>query len=103
VDCVGVSATLKSSLDLVRPAGRITKVGWGRAPVGFSLDPLIQKAVTLQGSFSHNYRTWERVLGLMETGQLNFAPMRRVYALADWQDAFATMDSLAIAKSVLVP
>jgi hypothetical protein len=29
--------------------------------------------------------------------------MRRVYALADWQDAFTTMDSLAIAKSVLVP
>ncbi len=103
IDCVGISETLKPCLEMVRPAGQITKVGWGKAPVGFSLDPLVQKAVTLQGSFSHNYKTWERVIGLMANGQLNLAPMRRVFSLADWETAFKTMDSLAIAKSVLVP
>ena len=103
VDCVGISESLKPCLEMVRPAGQITKVGWGKAPVGFSLDPLVQKAATLQGSFSHNYKTWERVIGLMGNGQLNLAPMRRVFPLADWQNAFETMDSLAIAKSVLTP
>ncbi|HLK58155.1 MAG TPA: zinc-binding dehydrogenase [Chthonomonadaceae bacterium] len=103
VDCVGTSAALKPCLDMVRPAGQITKVGWGKEPVGFSLDPLVQKAVTLQGSFSHTYKTWERVIGLMGNGQLNLNPMRRVFPLADWENAFRTMDSLAIAKSVLTP
>ncbi len=103
IDCVGISETLKPCLEMVRPAGQITKVGWGKAPVGFSLDPLVQKAVTLQGSFSHNYKTWERVIGLMGNGQLNLAPMRRIFCLDDWENAFKTMDSLAIAKSVLVP
>lgn len=103
VDCVGISASLKPALEMVRPAGQITKVGWGKDPVGFSLDPLVQKAVTLQGSFSHNYKTWERVIGLMANGQLNLAPMRRVFPLDDWENAFRTMDSLAIAKSVLAP
>lgn len=103
VDCVGISAALKPCLEMVRPAGQITKVGWGREPLDFSLDPLVQKAATLQGSFSHTYATWERVLTLMAGGLLNLAPMRRVFSLASWQDAFKTMDSLAVAKSVLVP
>jgi alcohol dehydrogenase/L-iditol 2-dehydrogenase len=103
IDCVGISAALKSCLEMVRPMGQITKVGWGREPLGFSLDPLVQKAVTLQGSFSHTFRTWERVIGLMAGGQLNLAPMRRVFPLADWENAFKTMDSLEIAKSVLTP
>jgi L-iditol 2-dehydrogenase len=51
----GVSASLKLALDIVRPAGQITKVGWGPQPFNHSLDPLVQKAVTLQGSFSHNW------------------------------------------------
>ena len=103
VDCVGISSALKSCLEMTRPAGQITKVGWGRDPVGFSLDPLVQKAITLQGSFSHTYQTWERVIGLMASGRLNLAPMRRVYTLDRWEEAFMTMDSLAIAKSVLTP
>ncbi len=103
VDCVGTSAALKPCLDMTRPAGQVTKVGWGRDPVGFSLDPLVQKAITLQGSFSHTYQTWERVIGLMASGRLNLGPMRRVFSLDRWEEAFHTMDSLAIAKSVLTP
>lgn len=103
VDCVGISSALKTCLDIVRPMGQITKVGWGKEPLGFSLDPLVQKAVTLQGSFSHTFKTWERVIGLMAGGKLNLAPMRRVFPLANWENAFKTMDSLEIAKSVLTP
>ena len=75
VDCSGVSKALKQSLELVRPNGRITKIGWGPQPLDFNLDPLVGKAVTLQGSFSHTYPTWERVLGLLSTGQINLGPV----------------------------
>ena len=103
VDCVGTSAALKPCMEMTRPAGQITKVGWGKDPVSFSLDPIVQKAITLQGSFSHTYQTWERVIALMAGGRLNLEPMRRVYPLEQWDEAFHTMDSLAIAKSVLTP
>ena len=56
---------LTTALDLVRPAGWISKVGWGPQPLGFSLDRLVQKNVTLQGSFSHNWPIWERVIRLI--------------------------------------
>ncbi len=103
VDCVGISPTLKQSIEMVRPAGQVTKVGWGKEEVGFSLDPLVAKAARLQGSFSHNWATWERVLRLLATGKISVDPIRRVFPLDRWQEAFETMDSLAIAKSVLVP
>jgi len=57
IDAAGVSQTLKTAIDIVRPAGWISKVGWGPQPLNFSIDPLVQKAVTLQGSFSHNWRS----------------------------------------------
>ena len=37
IDAAGISATLKPALEIVRPAGWITKVGWGRKPLDFSL------------------------------------------------------------------
>ena len=102
VDCTGVSRALQQSMDLVRPNGRITKIGWGPQPLNFSLDPIVAKAVTLQGTFSHTYPTWERVLGLLSTGQINLDPViGGVYALADWEEGFHKMEEGASVKSVL--
>jgi alcohol dehydrogenase/L-iditol 2-dehydrogenase len=103
VDAVGVAATLRQSLEMVRPNGQITKIGWGRDPVGFSLDALIRKAATLQGSFSHTYGTWERVLTLMGTGQIDVAPLITPFALGEWHPAFSAMEDLEAAKSVILP
>lgn len=103
IDCTGVSQSMKLCMDLVRPAGQITKIGWGKEPLSLSLDPLVQKAVRLQGSFSHNWKTWERVLGLYASGQVRPSAIRQVFPLDQWQKAFEEMDALAIAKSVLVP
>ncbi|MDR1518625.1 MAG: zinc-binding dehydrogenase [Planctomycetota bacterium] len=102
VDCTGVSAALGQSIEMVRPGGQITKIGWGARPVDASLDPLVQKAARLQASFSHTYPTWERVLTLMRTGQLNLDPViGGIYPLADWEKAFSDMESGKNVKSVL--
>ncbi len=104
IDAAGVSATLKTALDAVRPAGWITKVGWGREPLGFSLDPLVAKNVRLQGSFSHNWPVWERVLSLLAGGMLDVEPLiGGVWPLAEWQAAFRKMYSGEIVKAVLRP
>lgn len=103
LDAVGISATLQQSVEAIRPNGQITKIGWGPAPVGFSLDPLIQKAARLQGSFSHNYPMWEKVLTMMAKGEINPLPMAKLYGLSDWKNAFDEMDALQHAKSVILP
>lgn len=104
VDCTGVSIALKSAMEMVRPNGIITKIGWGPEPLNFSLDPLVQKAVTLQGTFSHLYATWERVLGLLSSGQIDLNPIiGGVYSISDWEEAFEEMETGNNVKSVLVP
>ena len=104
IDAAGASAALKVAMELVRPNGWISKVGWGPQPLGFSLDPLVQKNITLQGSFSHNWPVWERVLALLASGQLDVRPiMGGVWALESWHEAFEKMHSGEIVKAVLKP
>jgi alcohol dehydrogenase/L-iditol 2-dehydrogenase len=104
VDATGVSVALSTALDLVRPGGWISKVGWGPQPVGFSLDRLVQKNVTLQGSFSHNWPIWERVIRLIASGALDVRPITGgVWPLAEWHTAFETMHSGKIVKAILKP
>ena len=104
IDAAGASAALKTALELVRPNGWISKVGWGPQPIGFSLDPLVQKNITLQGSFSHNWPIWERVLALLASGQLDVRPvLGGVWPLESWHEAFEKMHSGEIVKAVLRP
>ncbi len=104
VDAVGISASLKTALDIVRPAGWVSKVGWGKAPYGHSLDPLVAKNITLRGSFSHNWPIWERVIRLLSTGQLDVGKViGGIWCLDDWHEAFEEMHSGRIVKAVLKP
>ena len=104
IDASGASASLQSALQWVRPEGQVTKVGWGPQPLGYSVDPLVQKAVTLKGSFSHTYPVWERVVRLLASGALDPRPLiSRVAALEEWQDCFEGMGRGEIVKAVLRP
>ncbi len=104
IDAAGASITLKTAMELVRPNGKITKVGWGSQPFGFSLDPLIQKNITLQGSFSHNWPVWERVIALLASGKLDVKPIiGGVWPITEWQVAFEKMHTGEVVKSVLKP
>ncbi len=104
IDAAGISATLKTAIDIVRPAGWITKVGWGKAPFGYSLDPLVQKNVTLRGSYSHNWPIWERVIRLLATGKLDVQKIiGGIWPLDDWHEAFEKMHTGQIVKAVLKP
>lgn len=104
VDASGSSAALESALRWVRPEGQITKVGWGPQPLGFSLDPLVQKAVTLKGSFSHTYPVWQRVVRLLASGALDPRPLvSRTAPLAEWEQCFRGMGAGELVKAVLLP
>jgi alcohol dehydrogenase/L-iditol 2-dehydrogenase len=102
VDASGHSAALAEAMALVRPAGFIAKVGWGPQPVGVSLDPIVQKGVRLQGSFSHNWPVWERVIALLASGALDVAPLvGGVFPLREWRTAFEKMERGEVVKAVL--
>ncbi len=104
VDAAGVSDSLLIAMDLVRPNGQITKVGWGPKPLGFSIDPIVQKNISLQGSFSHNWPIWERVIQLLSNGSLSVRPIiGGIWPITNWEKAFTEMYSGKIVKSILKP
>jgi len=104
IDATGASESLRKALEIVRPNGWITKVGWGPQPMNFSLDPLVQKNVKLQGSFSHTWTTWERVLRLLATGKLDVGPIiGGAWSLDNWREAFEAMHSGSILKALIKP
>ena len=104
IDAAGVSAALKTALEIVRPGGQITKVGWGPQPLNFSLDPLVQKAIHLQGSFSHTFENWEKIVPMLTARQINLGPIiTQVATLDHWQDCFDGMYTGKYVKAVLCP
>jgi len=103
-DASGASRPLDLALALARPDGQVTKVGWSPDLVPVNVNPLVQKNVRLQGSFSHNYPVWERVIHLLDRG-LTYpeAIVGLTSPLGDWREAFDAMHSGRVIKSVLIP
>jgi L-iditol 2-dehydrogenase len=103
-DATGASQAVNEALRLVRPDGAITKVGWSPDNITVDLNPLVLRNVRLQGSFSHNYPVWERVIHLLDrrlTMPETIVGMRA--PLEKWRDAFDAMHDRRVIKSVLLP
>jgi len=100
----GASKPLEIALKLARPDGQVIKVGWSPDNIPIDMNPLVQKNLRLQGSFSHTWPMWEKVIRLLANGQM----MPEVIVglrtgLEDWKNAFDTMSSGKIIKSILEP
>jgi len=105
VDAAGNEHTLTLALDAVAPRGKITKIGWGTPkPINVNvLDKLLSKAATLQGSFSHNWPTWQAVLAMMAKGTIRMQPMiSHKITLDKWQETFKLIEECLVVKAVVV-
>jgi len=103
-DASGASRPLDLALALARPDGQVMKVGWSPDLLPVNINPLVQKNVRLQGSFSHNYPIWERVIHLLDRrATLPDEIVGLTAALDGWQEAFDAMHQGRVIKSVLIP
>jgi len=103
-DATGVSQALNDALRVVRPDGQVTKVGWSPDNISIDMNPLVLRNVRLQGSFSHNYPVWERVIHLLDRGLTLPDTIVGLRApLEGWREAFDAMHDRRVIKSVLLP
>ncbi len=104
VDAAGNAAAEALAISVVARGGQIVKLGWGQRPLELHLDPVIQKAAAIAGSFSHTWRTWEAVLALLAAGRLLMEPMvTHQLPLRDWQTGFEAAERGEAVKVVLRP
>ena len=103
-DASGASRPLDLALALARPDGQVTKVGWSPDLVPVNMNPIVQKNLRLQGSFSHNFPVWERVIHLLDRRSTRPEEIVGLTSpLSEWRDAFEAMHTGRVIKSVLVP
>jgi alcohol dehydrogenase/L-iditol 2-dehydrogenase len=103
-DASGSSRTFDAALALVRPDGQVVKVGWSPESLAVNVNPLVQKNVRLQGSFSHNWPIWERVIALIAAGLTRADLVIGLRTGLDgWREAFDGMHDGRVIKSVLIP
>ena len=103
-DATGASRPIEIAMQLTRPDGQIVKVGWSPDPVPVDLNPLVQRNLRLQGSFSHNYPVWERVIHLLNRRLTLPEIIVGLRApLEEWREAFDAMHEARVIKSVLIP
>ena len=80
------------------------KVGWSPDAIPVDMNPLVQRNIRLQGSFSHNYPVWERVIHLLNRGLTLPETIIGMRApLENWREAFDAMHDRRVIKSVLLP
>jgi alcohol dehydrogenase/L-iditol 2-dehydrogenase len=103
-DATGASRPLQDALRITRPDGQVVKVGWSPDAIVLDMNPLVQRNIRLQGSFSHNYPVWERVIHLLDRGLTLPETIVGLRApLEKWREAFDAMHDRRVIKSVLLP
>lgn len=103
-DATGASASLNEAIRIVKPDGQVTKVGWSPDQLSVDMNPVVHRNVRIQGSFSHNYPVWERVIHLLDRGLTRAEAIVGLRApLEGWREAFDAMHDRRVIKSVLLP
>ena len=105
IDTVGGSSqTIDQALEMVRPGGQITKVGWFMKTTNTTLDTLIRKNIRLQGSFSHTREMWKECIDLISSEKINVKKMiSKILPLENWREGFELGFNREAIKVILKP
>ena len=105
IECSGAPAAIPGTIDLVRKLGKICVIGLtGNRPVEVPWDKFNFKVVEVIFNLSTSYTSWDRTITLIHRG---LVPAQEIIThrlpLAQWEEAFAAVESLQALKALLIP
>jgi alcohol dehydrogenase/L-iditol 2-dehydrogenase len=102
IDASGSNAALKCALRVTKRSGQILVIGQHPKPEEISVGEIVTKQLSMIGSFSHTWATWEAALRLLSEGKISTKPLiTNAYPLSEWRQAFETLLNLQGVKAVL--
>ena len=104
VDTVGgIDKTFQDAINLARPGGQITKIGWFmKRDVNANFDNIVRKNLKIQGSFSHNYKIWEECIKLLSKKKILIRDLISMKCnISEWKSAFDLLTSRKAVKILL--
>lgn len=105
LDCAGAAVVLKQAMEITRPSiGQIVKIGYDEKPLGFSLDPVIDSAISIKGHFGYNWLSWRNVINLVVAGKLDLKSMiSHRMKISQFKEALDLMRRQKSIKIILYP
>ncbi|MDB5077539.1 MAG: putative arabitol-phosphate dehydrogenase [Chloroflexi bacterium] len=103
-ECSGAGPAARDLLTLVRRGGQYAQIGLFGKPVAWDLDQVCYKELSVSGSNASVPSAWRRALDLLSRGDVQVEPLiSHVYPLADWREAFETVERRIALKTLLSP
>ncbi|MFW9965878.1 MAG: zinc-binding dehydrogenase [Candidatus Thorarchaeota archaeon] len=94
IEASGACAACVQSLEFVKVAGHISLLGVRGQPMQIDLDPMIEKELTMTGTWGTLPSSWVKTLKLMGSKKIDVNPLitHRI-ALDDWENGFNLMET----------
>jgi len=94
VEASGACIACEQALDFVKVAGHISLVGTRGRPVEVNLDHIVEKELTMTGTWGTIPSSWVTTLRLMETGKIDVLPLiTHRLSLGEWDRGFELMET----------
>ena len=106
VEASGNTVALEGAFKYLRKGGRVALIGLPSTPVRLDLGPdVVFKEATIIGIHGREmFRTWTRMLQLLETGRLDVSPVvTHEMPLDGYQEGLALLEAGKGSKVILVP
>jgi threonine dehydrogenase-like Zn-dependent dehydrogenase len=91
LDAVGLQATRRLALDLLRPGGQAVCVGLAADDTTLGFHGVVRGQLALQGSYAYTMADFERALDWLASGSASLGELAPVRPLDDGPDAFARL------------
>ncbi len=94
IEASGSAAARRQALEFVKTTGHVTLLGTQGTNTELYLDHIVEKELTMSGSWGTLPSTWVMTLRLMASGQLDVKPLitHRI-SLDDWKQGFELMET----------
>jgi threonine dehydrogenase-like Zn-dependent dehydrogenase len=104
VDAAGASSILQLAWGALHSNGRFVRVGFDETPLGYSLDPIVFKGISVKGHFGYSWAGWTSCLKLMAKGTLDMTPIiSHRLGLDQWEKGFELTRTKKATKVVITP
>lgn len=103
-ECAGHPASVRGCLDSLRPMGRHVQVAICGREIGFEIDRVFYKQLTMAGSVCYTAATWARMFQLFADGRIALGDLvSHRLPITDWQTAFDLVVNRQSLKVLMYP
>ena len=104
IDAAGPAIVMQQAMKYLQHDGVFVRIGNPPGKYNDTLLPLIDKQITVIGHMGYNATSWEKVVRLVQSGQLDLKSMvTYVLPLSDYKKGYEHMRRHLAAKVVLIP